>query len=1373
MAEYPYPLYFEARHLTDREKEKVRRHFQKRRDSGGGDCGGIEKVGDKIYKVCFKEEEDQERVLKRKSHTISLPGGDLHLTVTRSGSPQTQDQPSTSQSQTTTKVSTKGLEKIFKTDIFLLFYMRDNPKAYKILQKQLSAIGCTIQLDFEEEEAVVRGNIEKGPRGAFDGAAENWELQVDKTFAGLMESYTCHHVLEPKQVKKVLQDPFFVSDDVKVYSESGYAVVVGESDVVKDKIAVLEKSIPIRKEQPVVEKKFKLIEEEFNREMSANCPEVKISRATNIIILEGPEDKVQSGAAKLNKLIETIKEKRVNLSNGLLDFMATSSVISKYQTRFQQSLRSPVSLEVGLELVLSSLSSDALKEAETAVLRDLNESSVSLQGAAAVAPDLDRLKEILNKAKNEENRGEFRVNVSFLPGSSGTPSTKVKLVGYTEHVNKLKELLYEYQANQVSTQEVISLQCPELVDCFGKILEILGVKQTDVTIKASPFPNPCVLLSGPRLRVQETRQALGSALASMTMDKLVLDGPGALQYFQGAGKDSKELVESSCQVIIREQQVVSSSVVATKQRSLSSITPRPSTPRTRFSTVGDSPVVKINLEIKIGSLEKEQVNVLVVPTHGKQLSSTNIGKSLLRKGGDIVKSKFDLLSANSSLIPGDVLEVSASASLGCSKIFCIECLAWDGVGGRGVQALSRGLRRCLDLCAEKGFSSVAIPVIGPGLLLKYPLSEAVQVLKESIRQFALSDRCGNLTTIHIVIKPGHPDSEKSYHEVYKHLSSIMNQRGRALFGSLTSDLDDVNITVGGGIKLQLVFGDITNETTDGVVNTTDFENFYNEGVCKDILTVAGSGVEAQLKTATVSRGKPFVTPPGQFPCKAILHVCGEKDANLIETLVPSVVSYCENQGFSSVAIPAICAGAGGLDPPVVAGAILRGIKTATSSGPFHSLTCIRLVLIKINVFLAFKEEATQMFPTSGRKAPPFQMPQVQQPAPLPLIANLSVYDTIPASETSTFLLLGLTRKDVNDAIEKLKNLYKHQCTEHTFPKEQLGSLNADDMSDLEELVRMEGLYMKKDHSGNLIVTGMKDGVNRAIVKFNSDLHGTLTRQVRGREEDDLFVRVMWCILGKNGNWERVPKMANYNLETRDVGRGIVDAYGALWQVDLQNLTASAAGHKTNLKRLENLEDFTFPLEWDSMSHGEVMKRVVLKSSSPEYKRVKLGFRQTAVQTVMKIERVQNIHLRRAYEAQKKKIFEKNKQEGAANEKFLYHGTTEDNCDSIMKTGFNRRFCGQNATAYGEGTYFAVDASYSSQPTYSRPAADGSQLMFVARVLTGVYTLGQKGMKVPPPLDDKDPHIRYDSVVDKMDRPNMFVVFHDDQAYLDHLITFKQ
>ena len=128
---------------------------------------------------------------------------------------------------------------------------------------------------------------------------------------------------------------------------------------------------------------------------------------------------------------------------------------------------------------------------------------------------------------------------------------------------------------------------------------------------------------------------------------------------------------------------------------------------------------------------------------------------------------------------------------------------------------------------------------------------------------------------------------------------------------------------------------------------------------------------------------------GEFPCEALFHVCGQKDAVVIEQLVIRIIEHCESFGFKSVAIPAIsageysvplfldirkemcqvyslnsCAGAGGLDPCVVARAVLRGVKDATSSFGLNSLTDIRLVLLKINVFLAFKEEAMQMFSTA-------------------------------------------------------------------------------------------------------------------------------------------------------------------------------------------------------------------------------------------------------------------------------------------------------------------------------------------------------------------------------------------------------------------------
>lgn len=62
MDEYQHLLFFEAGELTQKDKDKVWRYFQKRRDSGGGDCGMIEKTGDNFYKICFKEKEGKKYI---------------------------------------------------------------------------------------------------------------------------------------------------------------------------------------------------------------------------------------------------------------------------------------------------------------------------------------------------------------------------------------------------------------------------------------------------------------------------------------------------------------------------------------------------------------------------------------------------------------------------------------------------------------------------------------------------------------------------------------------------------------------------------------------------------------------------------------------------------------------------------------------------------------------------------------------------------------------------------------------------------------------------------------------------------------------------------------------------------------------------------------------------------------------------------------------------------------------------------------------------------------------------------------------------------------------------------------------------------------
>ena len=94
----------------------------------------------------------------------------------------------------------------------------------------------------------------------------------------------------------------------------------------------------------------------------------------------------------------------------------------------------------------------------------------------------------------------------------------------------------------------------------------------------------------------------------------------------------------------------------------------------------------------------------------------------------------------------------------------------------------------------------------------------------------------------------------------------------------------------------------------------------------------------------------------------------------------------------------------------------------------------------------------------------------------------------------------------------------------------------------------------------------------------------------------------------------------------------------------------------------------------------------------------------------------------------------------------------------------------SGTVYGQGCYFARDASYSDR--YAQPDPQGVKRMYVARVLTGQYTTGSNAMIVPPPKDPKDPAVLFDSAVDNMSNPGIYVVFYDANAYPEYLVTYQ-
>ncbi|XP_024106808.3 protein mono-ADP-ribosyltransferase PARP10 isoform X2 [Pongo abelii] len=154
--------------------------------------------------------------------------------------------------------------------------------------------------------------------------------------------------------------------------------------------------------------------------------------------------------------------------------------------------------------------------------------------------------------------------------------------------------------------------------------------------------------------------------------------------------------------------------------------------------------------------------------------------------------------------------------------------------------------------------------------------------------------------------------------------------------------------------------------------------------------------------------------------------------------------------------------------------------------------------------------------------------------------------------------------------------------------------------------------------------------------------------------------------------------------------------------------------------------------------------------------------------IVRVERVSHPLLQQQYELYRERLLQRCERRPV--EQVLYHGTTAPAVPDICAHGFNRSFCGRNATVYGKGVYFARRASLSVQDRYSPPNADGHKAVFVARVLTGDYGQGRRGLRAPPLRGPGHVLLRYDSAVDCICQPSIFVIFHDTQALPTHLIT---
>ncbi|XP_059503364.1 protein mono-ADP-ribosyltransferase PARP14-like isoform X2 [Stegostoma tigrinum] len=786
----------------------------------------------------------------------------------------------------------------------------------------------------------------------------------------------------------------------------------------------------------------------------------------------------------------------------------------------------------------------------------------------------------------------------------------------------------------------------------------------------------------------------------------------------------------------------------------------------------------LNLFVLKGRIQDVATDIIVnVIGMDFDLSSGTLSKELLKKAGpNLQQSLFHEKNSKKHAV-GKIIETKGF-NLNCTEVFHVIAPLWDEGKGDAKKMLKNIIKDCLKNTEALQLTSIAFPAIGTGKLC-FPKDLVANLMIENTIKF--SSKANAMS--------------REFKRTFNPQQKMTQRPSGNFFGTVSSPAaDHVEVQIG-PILLQVVTGDITNEQTDVIVNSSNSNFTLRAGVSKAILDSAGQTVEDECKALGSQPNTGLITTnPGNLQCKKIIHMVGQTDPNQMRAFIGAVLQKCEDNKLSSVAFPALGTGQGRVNPSQVADAMIDSVCDFVNRKSSTYLQKIRIVIFQPQMFSEFQNslqrrersnlpESESLWNRAKNAVTGLIWTDQSKEKKQHFIENHIIFkDQI---DPVLFEICGGSELIVQKAKSFIQCLILKEQDEKIIYSDYLFQLSEKEEEELTALQKKLQITIElkfKLSKAEAIIRGAAKDVSSAYSKIQEMINNLRAEESKRRDEELLNNLVQWYF-EQGTQLTPFDKSVNLDLEkafSQFKTELFIDWQSKKWRVDFkQNTAVDTQGNIICLKRAlktEGLATDNIPSHWDDMQKSQY-KFIPLQQQSQEYQEVVKSI--TASQNLMrlnkpikivKIERLQNMCLWKNYMIKKQQLEDKNPA-GTTNEHVLFHGTAQDTLDSINHHGFNRSYAGRNATALGKGTYFAVNASYSYQETYSRTDAHGFKHIYRARVLTGVSCRGQPGMITPPSKSSTNPTDLYDSVVDDEQNPTMFVIFNDIQAYPEYLITF--
>ncbi|KPP74856.1 poly-like [Scleropages formosus] len=755
----------------------------------------------------------------------------------------------------------------------------------------------------------------------------------------------------------------------------------------------------------------------------------------------------------------------------------------------------------------------------------------------------------------------------------------------------------------------------------------------------------------------------------------------------------------------------------------------------------------VRLELKKGSIIHETVRGIVNTTN-KDLNLTGgVSGAIFRAAGNTVQEECKKLGP----LDNDKVMVTSGGSLHCDHIIHM-------LGPHSTAEVTSHVERVLEACEKNQITTVSFPAVGTGGGgLK--ATDVTSAMLQGFENHLSRQTSTVLKLVYIVI-----DQDQILQDFLEGFKKWTTKTKILINPTGTIEV------IMGPVKVKALYGDITKEMTDAIVSSTNTSLNLSSGVSGAILKAAGTTVVDECKAlGTQPNDGVVITKAGNLKVKHIVHMVGQTTEKGITNSVVKVLKACDSVTVQSVAFPALGTGVGNLPANKVAQAMIDAVKTFLKDHPNPSVTLIHIVIFQQKIMSSFEEvmkKSKKVSPKSGILNPVSLVHSVSYPA-----MTVEVYGTSSAS--------------LAQVKEELEKLVREECSSQEVETPGLDLLNDSEKLNILALARKNQVWITAQ-SNKFTVSGKKDDVLMAVLQMKDLLQKAKDRENEKQDKERVRRTVRWEKV-RYDSWRAMDSSVSYSLEVAYHEKKKTYVYqhrGETFTVDFEQMQQTdSKGRTVKIKRSLLADSDTAviqpPPTWTKMDRSD-MEVVPLPSASEEFQRISKEFVQSCQDftqsdnktiEIIQIQRVQNKEQWQRYAVRKQAVDKK--YPSNKNEQILYHGTTKDICQKINANGFNRSFCGRNATKYGHGTYFAREAYYSCYDNYSNPDENGHKYMYRARVLTGKACLGNGKMKEPTALNPSDPlDGLHDCAVDNLQNPFIYVIFCDAGAYPEYLISFK-